>query len=76
MHGEGILKLPNGEIYKGSYVEDKKEGHGVFLWPNGKCYDGGWKNGKQHGVGTFTDSKKGIKKRGLWEQGQRVQWID
>lgn len=76
MHGEGILKLPNGEIYRGDYFQDKKHGNGVFMWPNGKSYDGSWKNGKQHGIGFYIDSRKGFKKKGEWEEGKRIKWLD
>ena len=32
-------------------------------------------NGKQHGEARFTNSK-GRSKLGLWENGERVKWLD
>ena len=34
-----------------------------------------WDNGKQHGEAKFTNSK-GRSKYGIWENGERVKWID
>lgn len=44
------------------------------MWPDGREYVGNWKNGKQHGEGQYID-KKGTVREGIWENGQRVQWI-
>jgi hypothetical protein len=34
-----------------------------------------WSNGKQHGEARFTNSK-GRSKLGLWENGERVKWLN
>ena len=34
-----------------------------------------WANGKQHGEGKFYNAK-GKSKRGLWEDGERIKWLD
>lgn len=31
-------------------------------------------NGKQHGIGIF--KKKNVSRQGLWENGERVKWLD
>ena len=49
MHGKGKFKWPDGRVYEGSYVEDKKEGYGLVSWPDGRVYEGMWKDGRQHG---------------------------
>ncbi len=46
MHGEGEFAWPDGKRYKGSYLEDKKEGYGTFEWSDGRKYMGEWKDGK------------------------------
>lgn len=28
MHGKGIFKWPDGRVYEGDYIEDKKHGFG------------------------------------------------
>jgi len=32
MHGKGIFSWPDGRVYEGDYVDDKKQGSGVFIW--------------------------------------------
>ena len=46
MEGKGLFTQHNGRsrIYKGVYVNDKKESFGVFKWPDERKYEGGWKN--------------------------------
>ena len=34
MHGEGTYKWPDGRMYKGSYLNDKKDGFGVYSYPD------------------------------------------
>lgn len=46
MNGRGIYKWPDGRIYEGDYVDDKKEGQGILISASGKKYDGAWKSGK------------------------------
>lgn len=33
----GILRLPNAEMYDGSWNEDKKHGYGSYNYCNGEC---------------------------------------
>jgi hypothetical protein len=49
MQGKGVFHYPDGQIYTGSYVKDKKEGYGELMFPNGNGYKGGWKQGMRHG---------------------------
>ena len=45
MDGKGKFEWPDGRIYVGEYLEDKKHGYGEFLWPGGeKKYEGFWEN--------------------------------
>ena len=34
----------NGDIYKGNWINDKKEGNGKMIYKNGYIYEGNWKN--------------------------------
>lgn len=45
MHGKGLFAWPDGKVYNGEYINDKKEGYGEFKWPDGKIYKGAWKDG-------------------------------
>jgi hypothetical protein len=38
-------------------------------------YRGYWKDGKQHGEGEFSSSTISWRK-GLWEDGHRVKWLE
>lgn len=40
MHGKGIFRWPDGRVYEGDYVDDKKEGFGKVIWPDGRIYEG------------------------------------
>ena len=75
MDGEGLFQWPDGRRYQGNYREDKKEGYGLFEWADGRKYRGNWLNGKQHGEGEFYNAKQKIWRKGLWEDGKRVKWI-
>jgi len=76
MDGHGKFEWPDGRIYIGDYKEDKKDGEGEYNWPDGRIYKGRWKNGKQHGEGLFFCVKKNVWKKGIWENGKRIKWID
>lgn len=76
MDGQGIFTWPDGRKYEGGYKNDKKEGYGTFKWAEGKEYRGNWKNGKQHGEGEFYNVTNKRWKKGIWEEGKRLKWID
>ena len=75
MHGKGTYRWPDGRLYDGSYVNDKKEGYGEYRYPDGRCYKGMWQNSKQHGEGIFIDPN-GNQKKGEWVNGKRTHWLD
>lgn len=60
----------NGDIYKGYWKDDKRNGKGVMKWNDGKVYDGYWKNDMMHGEGTMT-SPKGFRRKGYWYYGTK-----
>lgn len=76
MDGEGEFNWPDGRRYQGGYKEDKKEGYGIFLWSDGKIYRGFWKNGKQHGEGELFSNINKKWKKGIWNEGKRIKWVD
>lgn len=47
----------------------------MYHWGDGRKYDGRWENGVQHGEGLFYDTD-GNAKKGLWENGKRLKWIE
>ena len=36
MHGTGVMELPTGERYEGTFVKGQMDGFGRFTWPNGQ----------------------------------------
>ena len=50
MHGLGIFYWPNGQVFKGFYQHDKKEGKGELKLFDGTVIKGKWKNGKLEGM--------------------------
>lgn len=43
---------------------------------DGRKYKGNWKNGKQHGEGEFLVANSDVWKKGVWEDGKRIRWIN
>ena len=80
MHGMGKFEWPNGRVYSGSYVNDKKHGEGKMIYPDKKIYNGEWADDTQHGKAVFTYFDKKKKRlrsmRSMWENGVRVEWLN
>ena len=55
-HGQGTEKFINGDIYKGSYENDRPSGYGEYYWKNKTYFKGNFKNGLRCG-------------RGFWKRG-------
>jgi hypothetical protein len=53
-HGEGTMKLNNGDTYKGRFAEGLFNGEGTYTWTNGAVYRGEFRDGVIEGEGTFT----------------------
>jgi hypothetical protein len=43
---------------------------------DGRKYKGYWKNGKQHGEGEFFNPNTMQWRKGIWDDGKRVRWIN
>ncbi len=67
--GEGEYHYENGDIYKGNFVDKKREGKGTLIYSGVGQYVGQWKNDKKNGLGkdsisgdvyegNFVDGKK------------------
>ena len=51
--GHGVLTFAGGDVYQGTFKDDKMHGNGVYTWQNGAQYDGEWKNDEKHGTGWY-----------------------
>ncbi len=43
------MKLANGNIYDGDWVDGLREGKGIVRWQNGNCYEGDFQGDKMNG---------------------------
>lgn len=49
----------------------------IFIFrSDGRKYKGNWLGGKQHGEGEFLQPKENIWKKGIWNDGKRVRWLN
>jgi hypothetical protein len=53
MHGKGIYRFTNGNVYEGDFLNDKMHGKGIYRIKDGAVYDGDWLTGMKHGKGKY-----------------------
>ena len=51
MHGKGLYEWSEGEFYRGSFINGKKEGNGEMHWADGRSFIGPFVNGRPQGIG-------------------------
>ncbi|HWP98095.1 MAG TPA: zinc-ribbon domain-containing protein [Syntrophomonadaceae bacterium] len=64
--GQGTAYYSNG-IYRGSFINQLKEGYGRYEWESGNYYEGNWKNDKRNGQGSFYHADTGVTDFGTWQ---------
>jgi hypothetical protein len=52
--GNGISTYKNGDVYVGTFIDNKRHGKGKYTSFDKSKYDGDWKNDKRHGKGIMT----------------------
>ncbi|KAG7393818.1 hypothetical protein PHYBOEH_006001 [Phytophthora boehmeriae] len=73
MHGEGKYTRADGSFYEGAWRDGLAHGFGKELvMATSEVYEGTWHAGLRHGDGTIT--RKGNRRKGVWEMGQRIKW--
>ena len=70
-HGIGVSVTDEGDVYKGSWVNDKPCGYGRYLQLNGDCYEGDIDDGKFHGFGKLQYGQIGIEYIGEFRDGKK-----
>ena len=63
------VQVTHKGVYKGTYVNNKKDGAGQYHRHSGDIYIGEWKNGKQHGTGLWIN-QLGESYNGAWNNGK------
>ena len=53
MHGRGVYRYANGDMYEGDWNDDYRHGRGVYRYADGAVYEGDWKDNKKHGQGVY-----------------------
>ena len=48
------VELPNGDVYEGEMVDDRRTGEGVYTWADQRTYVGTFVNDRRHGYGELT----------------------
>ena len=72
-HGFGTYYYPNGDIYNGEWINDKKQGKGeITIARSGDHYIGEFQNNYFHGNGKMT-FKNGEIYEGEWENGKKTR---
>ena len=69
MEGVGKYVAPDGVMYSGSYLKDKKHGLGKKTYANGDVYEGLWKEDLPHGIGIYKWDR-GDEFNGEWSRGK------
>ena len=59
-------------LYKGNFVDNKKNGYGYELYSNKEFYKGSFFNDLRHGNGTLYNMNGETKIESLWELGKSV----
>ena len=61
MHGVGVYRWPHGDVYRGSWQNDRRSGRGRYEWTElGLIFDGMFEDDKRTGRGSiiFPDSSR------------------
>lgn len=69
-HGYGITKMSNGDIYRGEYLNDKRNGYGTYTYDTSigeEYYEGHFVNNKRDGYGVYTYRDKSVY-AGWWKE--------
>ena len=67
--GVDSIEFENG-IYKGLFINEKKEGKGIYKYNSGEKYEGEYKNNLRNGFGIYT-YKDGYIYKGQWKDDKK-----
>ena len=69
----GTFYYKDGSLYKGNFVNNKKEGKGKFLYPDGARYEGEFKNDNFNGTGKKYNAYGELTESGVFRNGVLVK---
>ena len=70
MHGEGTLKKSNGEKFKGTFQNGKKEGKAIEIYADGSRFEGTYKNDVKDGAFVKYDKNGNAIEKGTYKNGR------
>ena len=74
MHGKGVYRYAEGDVYSGEWREDKRHGKGTVQYVSGpkgqvvEKFEGDWVSGKMQGQGRYQYADGGVYEGWLSEQ--------
>lgn len=70
-HGKGTMLFPNGDKYKGEWLEGRMHGNGNYTWKeSGRIYEGMYNGGLKEGRGRLW-MRDNIWLEGEWRDGMK-----
>ena len=54
LKNDKVYKYDNGDLYKGEFIDGKRQGFGICIFANKERYEGIWKNDLMHSIGKYT----------------------
>ena len=68
IHGKGVYRFANGNVFKGAWKANRMHGRGRFTWSDGREYVGHWQEDLRHGKGIMRWGD-GKEYDGTWDKG-------
>ena len=69
------MEFPSGEVYRGEWKDNLRNGWGIAKTPDGFEYNGQWVNDNRHGTVMITDRRTGIVEKWIFENDKKVKQI-
>ena len=70
MDGEGVLRMANGEKYRGMFRANKKNGKATVIHADGSRFDGTFKDDVKDGAFIEYDRNGNVVRKGKYVNGQ------
>jgi hypothetical protein len=55
-----MIKMTNGDVYRGNFKNDVRNGMGYCQFKSGALYKGEWRDDKPHGAGILYSGKNEV----------------
>ncbi|MBM9502569.1 hypothetical protein JWG44_20145 [Leptospira sp. 201903071] len=72
-NGNGIYVYASGEVYSGTFKNDKRHGSGNILYKDGDRFAGNFQNDKKAGIGTYRFASGAVFSGRFYEDGESAE---